>query len=268
MSTDDLVPFLVPEPSPGMRYGQGKVLAWDQATFSNRILWRDVVLEDLPVVAGTTGLTVVPGDDVVLLGADAGGDHGVTQWWVQGPLVEPGTTAAERQVEFLRGSLAKSIVDDLVEALLISPAGQTLAAFAFASRVRAAEVASSVGINSGTYVTGTGGPAVTDVPVSSSGLALVGIQAQISIIASPSQTNTAYISYRVTGATSRSATDANAKRTDIGDTDAAAITNVTDQSMSWSIQSGLNEGLHDFEAMYRNNFAGSFINRRIIVIAL
>jgi hypothetical protein len=196
------------------------------------------------------------------------GELGLGTAWIRGRIITPGTGAAENAIAFMQTTLATQIVDELVQALLVSPAGQTLAAFAFASRVRAHEVASSVGINSASYVTGTGGPVVTDVPVSSSGLALVGIQAQISIIASPSQTNQAYISYRVTGATSRSATDANAKRTDIGDTDAASITNVTDQSMSWSIQSGLTEGLHDFEAMYRNNFAGSFINRRIIVIAL
>lgn len=270
MATDDLTPFLIPPPSgQGVRYGQGKLVAWNPTTFANEVSWRGTVLRNLPVLAGPSALTFAPGQIVALIGWAPGGGAG--SWAILGQWVTPGSGVAEQQVQFLQTSLASAIVDELVEQLLISPAGQELAAFVFAQRVHFDEIDASVNTTSATYTSLTGGPAVSDVPISDSGIAIVGVQARIPVTADPTANRIAYMSYAVSGATTQAADDIRAKVTSCQDTDTSFITSSSDQSMSWSIASGLNPGLHTFTAQYRRvatGFTANFSARRIIVMAL
>lgn len=92
-----------------MRYGQGKVIAWNPETFENIIEWNGQSLHDLPVVGSTDALSFRPGQFVALHSVDSSGALGVTQWWIAGRLIVPGEGNAEQVVSFMRGQLAREI---------------------------------------------------------------------------------------------------------------------------------------------------------------
>jgi hypothetical protein len=94
MTSHDLTSLLVSAPSAAVRYGQGTILNWDPGTFENVVDWRGERLVNLPVVGGVDAFGFLPGDTVALLGWDARGRRGVTQWWILGRLIVPGGTEA------------------------------------------------------------------------------------------------------------------------------------------------------------------------------
>lgn len=119
------------------------------------------------------------------------------------------------------------------------------------------------------------GPSLTDVPISASGRAIVLISANI--LAAPtgdgSSEVSALIGYEVSGASSVAASSENAGQlsqvTGIDDTSDISI---TVSATRMSLLTGLNEGLHNFEAKYQvtefqTGDEGSFIFRNITVIA-
>lgn len=110
MPTDDLSTLFVQQPTPAVRYGQGKILSWDPDTFAHRIEWNGVVLEDLPVLAGPAALSFTPGQSIGLLGFDPTGKRGITQWWVLSNLVLPGADNAAQAVAFMASGLAQSVI--------------------------------------------------------------------------------------------------------------------------------------------------------------
>jgi hypothetical protein len=86
----DLARLLVRQPPPGLRFGQGRVVSWDPSDFTHRIDWNGVILENIPVFSGVDALGFLPGTPIALLGYDASGGKGVTQWFVLGRLALPG----------------------------------------------------------------------------------------------------------------------------------------------------------------------------------
>jgi hypothetical protein len=85
----DLTPLLRADPASAVRFGQGRVLAWDSAARTNTVEWRGVHLHNLPVIASTTSMSLGTGDLVALLGwAPA---QGPGTWWILGRVIPPGT---------------------------------------------------------------------------------------------------------------------------------------------------------------------------------
>lgn len=269
--TADLAGELFPPDREFVGFAQGTLRAWNPETFENVVEVHGTQIEDLPVASGVEALTYAPGNVIMLTRWKPGSGRGAASYWIGmgGRVVFPGEGQGEAAIAFMTTTLAKTIVDELVSALLVSPAGQDLAAFVIGQRIHAAVAPNAASYNTpSNYTSLPDGPSISDVPVSSSGVALVGVQFRTQMTASPTNTNTMWMSYQVSGASSVSALDSNAKVSGIADTDAANITNMQGQEMAWSKLTGLNEGLHTFEPQYRANFVTSFAGRRMIVIGL
>lgn len=268
-ATDDLANVLIAPDREFAGYGMGILRAFDRTTFANTVEYRGARLHNLTVKDRIGALTYRAGD-VVLLTKWRPTGGGLASFWIDSAPVVPGEGRAEEAIEFLRGELAKQIVDDLVEELLVSPAGQELAAFVFAQRVHFDEIVDTVNTASTSYVSLTGGPTVSDVPVSESGVAIVGVQARIPIVNSSTANHIAYMGYNTSGATSVAPSDSRAKVTSHQLNDLSIIASISDQSMSWSILTGLTPGNHTFSARYRTDggFTATYSARRIIVMAL
>ncbi|MFW6091368.1 MAG: hypothetical protein ACODAF_05785 [Actinomycetota bacterium] len=123
MRLDDLSLLLQPPPSQPVRYGQGKLLAWDAETFENEISFRGITLTDVPVLSGAEALTYQVGDTVGLLGwAPESGSLG--SWWILGRLVIPGSGRGEAAVDWLTTSLgeavARSVISETVHSDVVS----------------------------------------------------------------------------------------------------------------------------------------------------
>jgi len=171
---------------------------------------------------------------------------------------------------FMRKELISALVNDLVEELLTSQAGRDLAAFVLSSRIKSATAAPSVLTSSSTYVALSGGPEVTDVPVSDSGkmLVLVGCQGVVSsAIGQPDQA--AAMSFAISGATTRPASDDHAYIVAYVDIDELSFFH--GRSMAAAEITGLNPGLHTVSARYRKVFGGGDVDfslRTLIAIGL
>ncbi len=176
---------------------------------------------------------------------------------------------------FLRASLITELVEQIVEELLTSAAGQALAAFVFAQRVHGDYVATQETTTSLTYTDlSTTGPTVPDVPISSSGLAIAHVSAGIEAnCAAPSGGGTAVsgdMGFAISGATTRAA-GLSGQFLSIGNFDAAEETSNNGRLGITAVVDGLNEGDHTFTAKYRR-VQGSepipFSNRTLVVIGL
>lgn len=244
-----------PERVEPVRYSQGKLLAWNAETFENRVEFGDGAIGvNVPVKSAANALGFAPGQTVALLGWNG-------SWWIDGQIVVPGTGAAEQAVAFLRSQLAASIVDDLVEQLLTSPAGIALAAFVLGNRVTFDQVDVLESTTSTSYVDlGTVGPTVSGVEVTDSGKALVFVSANLSAVAGEG----ANMSFEVSGATSiaAGATGTLSLATAGGSTSAAG-------SVTKIVPLTLNPGTHSFQAKYRSGSGGlaTFNQRNLTVFA-
>jgi len=171
---------------------------------------------------------------------------------------------------FMRKELISALVNDLVEELLTSQAGRDLAAFVLSSRIKSATATPSVLTSSSTYVALSGGPEVTDVPVSDSGkmLVLAGCEGAVSsAIGQPDQA--AAMSFAISGATTRPPSDDEAYIVAYADIDELSFFH--GRSMAAAEITGLNPGLHTVSARYRKVFGGGEVDfslRTLIAIGL
>lgn len=175
---------------------------------------------------------------------------------------------------FMRQELVSSLVNDIVEELLVSPAGQELAAFVFAQRVRTGSVEDFESRASTDYgdLT-TPGPTVTDVPVSESGEAvvIVGCANQANPDAGAGSSG-GLMSFAISGATTRAADDADSMRCVLTNHNSEGPNQTSTVRASMGVVvTGLNAGLHTFTAKYRAfspDRPGLFANRNLMVIGL
>jgi hypothetical protein len=230
--TDDLTPVLrQPPDNVGVRYGQGKLLAWNPDTFENTVLWRGATLTNLDVLAGPAANSFTPGITVALIGWAPGG--GASSWAIFGQWVSPGSGAAAAQIQFMNSSLASQISAEV-----------------FAARIRTAEVGDYVEISSTDWIDlpGSPGPTLTDIEVSSTGVMLVEVGCFVS-----ADDNAGYMSVEVSGATSRAPT----LRHIVSVLAAAGDgPNAIAAGRQFPV-TGLNPGLHTVTAKYRTDSTSS-----------
>lgn len=268
---DDLSRLLVQHPQPGARFGQGTLRAWNPDTFEHVIEWRGLRIRDATILAGVDALTWQPGDELILLGADQSGRRGWTDWMVLGRAITPGPGAGAQAIDWMRSSLVRLLMDDLVEELLRSPSGQELAAWVLAQRVRAAQADAEVEITSSSWQSAPGGPTVSDVDVSESGVALVTIGARLAVDSFGSLGQDGLMSFQVDGPTSIAPDFARSAELTVADIDEqVAIGSTTFRQV---VLTGLAPGRYSFSARYSTNPGGSgrpawFEYRSISVIAL
>lgn len=89
-ANNDLAALLTPPPSKGVQFSQGVILSWNHELLENRIEWRGIVLEDIPVIEGVNPLALQVGDVVGMLGWAPENAKGVGSWWILGKLTNPG----------------------------------------------------------------------------------------------------------------------------------------------------------------------------------
>jgi hypothetical protein len=266
----DLASLLVQQPTPGMRYAQGRILEWNPETFENRIQYGNTaaVHTNLPVVGTTDALSYQPGQLVALYGMDATGAGGGQQWWIAGRLFTPGGANAEALVDFMRGQIARSIAVEV-----------------FADRIHTAYDAAIAQRNSeawGDPTNGaTAGPGVTGVDIVT-GSALIIISAGIEFSTSNNAANATprvggVMSAQISGATTvapdeETGMSAQSIKSRSGGAIALVdgIINVTTVTAVY-LQTGLNPGLHDFALKYRKwSSASDYLNvdqRSLTVVA-
>lgn len=87
---NDLAALLTPPPSNGVQFSQGVILSWNHERLENRIEWRGITLEDIPVIEGVNPLALKVGDVVGMLGWAPENAKGVGSWWILGKLTNPG----------------------------------------------------------------------------------------------------------------------------------------------------------------------------------
>lgn len=241
MLTDDLAPLLVSQTTAGTRYGLGEIIAWNPDTFENTILWNGVQLSNLRLLGGTDALSYTPGNVLMLMGIDASGAAGFTQWIILGRLFTPGTDNTESLIDFLRGSLAREISAEI-----------------FAERIDydfnvdyGTRTSTTYGDLTGTEV----GPSVVDFEVSEAGVAIVQISAANQrILFGTSADPTHYsglTSFEVTGATSVTADDTRSIRSTVDGTPETNQFSGIDTNSTQVVLTGLNPGLHTATMKYR-----------------
>lgn len=264
----DLASTLVQQPTPGMRYAQGRIIAWDPDTFANRIQVgnTNTVHENLPVVGTTDALSYQPGQLVALYGMDPTGSGGGQQWWIAGRLFTPGGDNAEALVDFMRGSLARQISAEI-----------------FADRIHPVvdtSTASRTSTSWGDPTSGTAGPAVTGVSIET-GTALIMLSAWMRFSTEDTTAiNTSEyagaVGLEISGATSVAPADLNATYVEMfkynngGITTTDGVFGVLSAAYTYP-QTGLNPGLHDFTMKYRTTATATaglqVLNRSLTVIA-
>src|SRR5690606_23268748 len=106
-ATDDLTPLLVPQAAGSLKLGQARILEFDPDTFEGAVDWQGSVIRNLPVGAGLAGLTLRPGDTVILHGWKPG--DGAESWYIAHKLVVPGTDAAEQAIAALRTDAGRAV---------------------------------------------------------------------------------------------------------------------------------------------------------------
>lgn len=250
MPTDDLASLFRTQPSAGMRYGQGRIISWDPDTFENVIEWNGTPLENLPVVGTTDALSYQPGQYVALHGTDASGAQGMTQWWIAGRILIPGTENAAEVVAFLQGSLAREISAEI-----------------FAERMHSASDPDQIERASSSFGApdspGVAGPIVADVTVET-GSAIVIVSALLKYstedTASSDVASAGFVGFRISGATSRAPTDersatAFSQKHSAG-LDGAGMANWA-TCTAVNIETGLNPGVHTFTMEYAKNAVAS-----------
>jgi hypothetical protein len=254
MGTDDLTPMLVSPPdAQGMRYGQGKLLAWNPVTFENQVLWQGTVLTNLVVLAGPAAADFQAGQTVALIGWAPGGGAG--SWAILGGWITPGTTAAEQSIAFMNTALAKRISQEIFAAQIFTDDMDSGAEFNNTSDYDDPNVG------------GSPGPTVSDVPISATGRALVFVSClfQTDVLAAQG----AHMSFHVTGATTQDGAQLTEERGI--ELQCESDPNVVHASMSRPVLvTDLNPGLHTFQAKYRVEQStpdATVFRRNITVIA-
>lgn len=219
----------------GLQFSQGVILEWNPTTFENSIEWRGITLHDAPVLSGTDALSYAVGDVVALLGWAPNG--GASSWWIVGRLVLPGADNAAQAVQFLQEQLAREIALEIMAESLFS-----------------AEAAAAVGTQSTSFVSLTGGPVVSEVPVGSSGRMLITISGELAPGAwqsGGSGYSYAFMGYDISGPTSRTASLANTLYLAGQVSSANPGSPVAMAASRTFLETGLAPGTYQVEAQYR-----------------
>jgi hypothetical protein len=251
----DLARLLVPPQGEDSVLRQARIREFDSTTFENVVEYEGTLLRNVVVGPGANveALTYQPGDVVILEGWFPGGQKGelgIGTFAIRGRVIEPGAGAAEKTVAFMTTSLAQQVLAD---------------------RVKFESTTAGVTTASGSYTALTGGPVIPDVEITAAGKALVGVQAHIFVVNSEAAGRLGHMSYSVSGATTRSALDANNLTVGALHSNLSNVNRVDGKAMAWSEQTGLSPGLHTFTAEYRASISDSnpitFQDRRLMVIA-
>lgn len=279
MTDDSLADLIVPHwaadsgPVPGlsmggagMHFGQGVVLEWNPDTGENVIDYQGEPLENLPIIGSTDILVTQPGDIVEIRSSSPAGGAG--SYWIGGRIVVPGSEAAQRSIEFMRGVLAKEISAEI-----------------FAARIHYGSDIGRAKRSSTGYgdpdVEGDPGPSVPGVNIVS-GLAIVMISAYVKTSTEDTTTNdvatSGVISFAVSGATDRDPESASSgivhraqKYSNAGPIDAAAGVVIQSTLTSIAVVSDLNPGPHTFTCKYASSGAPEPFEcqlRNLVVIGL
>lgn len=241
-----------------VQYGQGTVVSWgfDEAgVFHNVIRIDGTEIPDVPLMGSSDIFVIVPGDRVAVMYWTPSGGAGV--YWITGRIVVPGTDAAARSIEFMRGQLAKQIAAEI-----------------FAERLHS-DRDDGIGTRSPDEAWGdlTGaavGPVVT-ADVSDAGTAIVFISATLNSSAVPTANVSVgtYVSVAVSGATTRDPDGFSALRNDMSGSSSAG--NQYIRATAIGVFDDLNAGEHTFTMKYQaagDGVDGIFSNRTLAVIAL
>lgn len=256
-ATDDLAQVLIAPEREFAGFAQGVLREWDADRFANVVEVRGGTLTNLPVAAGVEALTYQAGDVLMLTRWKLRSGRGAATYWIGmgGRVIVPGTGAAEVAIAWMRGSL-----------------GKETSAAVFADRIHSADVSALEGTGSATYTDlATEGPTVSNVEIVS-GRALVFVSGRIRAQQSGNGDSETFMSFQVSGATSRSPDDSRAASTWVRlSNHNGSLPHVTDIAMRGAAQillAGLNEGQHTFQAKYRTTGADSgFAHRTLTVIA-
>jgi hypothetical protein len=248
---------LVTPPGEDFGVAQATILEFDPLTLANRVEYDGLVIDNAPVKVSMAALAFQPGDVVMLYQWFPGGkrgERGIGSMWIEPPIVTPGEDAVEKIVAAMR-----------------SQVGRAIAAEVFADRIHFESADAGQSTTSGSYTTLTGGPVIEDVEVSEAGLLLVGVQSHIFVTNTEAAGRLGHMSYTVSGATDRTALDANNYTVGATHTNLSNVNRVDVKGMAWSAQSGLNPGVHAVTAQYRVSISDSnaitFQHRRLMVMA-
>lgn len=258
--TGDLAGVIVQRDREFVGFAEGVVRSWDPSTFSHTINVRGTDLHDLDVAAGAEALTIVPGDTVLLTKWKPRSRKGSATYRVGSGarIIRPGTGAAAQTIAFLQTSL-----------------GSAISAGAFAARIDGDAVFTldNLGQTSDWVDLGTPGPAVADVDVSETGLALVLHGCEVGLTTSSSNLSArGSMSFEVSGATALPPGQDAVRIAQLGNTlglpgDVSVSPNANVMTASWV---PLNEGQHTFTAKYDGvtSAAGNWITfqRRFIIV--
>lgn len=259
----------------GLSMESAKILSWDPETLTGTLSYQGTVLEDLPLLSAIDAFSWQPGDEVTLLSWHPTDGHrrdGFGSYMILGRVFRPGAANAAKVLQALQTSFVTEIIDEIVTGILASPAGEDLVKFVIGSSVFAATVSTSQSTSSTSFTDlSTAGPTVSNVPISSTGRALVMVTAATNATSangSPTFGQNAEMSYAISGATTRAASADDALRFSHVDLDATSFGSI--RATATSLETGLNEGDHTFTAKYRRQAGeGSvqFADRQIAVIA-
>lgn len=275
---EDSVPFLIPSDRNQVKRTQGVIQQWNADTFENAVAFNGLTAFNVPVASGVEALTYQPGDVVLLEGYAP--ENATGSWMITGRVISPGSGAAEETISWMQTNLASAITEEIVEQLLISPAGQELAGFVFSQRIHSDATSNTFQTSSESpnFVSAPDGPVVTNVPISESGRAIVFLSAHqsadVATFDSDPDGQGSYISVEVTGDSSRSANEFNGRLVQLGitDSDENVSTTVLNNGTKIVYFDNLNPGNHNFEMMYTASFGSkvpvSFRDRVITVMGL
>jgi hypothetical protein len=262
---------------PGLHPVSATIVEWNPDTAENVILYDGELIPNVPSYTSPDQLSWQPGDEVHLLinypqsGRRRGGFGSPVIW---GRIARPGTEAATNAIAFMQSTLVSALIDDLVAALLVSPAGVELAQFVNAQLIKTAVDLGQTTTSSTTFGDGSAaGPAVTDVQVTSTGRCLVLWGAAID--AGP-RTDGGQIggnmSVAISGASTVAASINHAHQLSqsVTVTGASWSHRIGGRSLVGSLFEGLNPGAHTITGKYASGVSGetvAFANRLIIAIA-
>lgn len=258
-ATDDLAGLLVQPRQEFAGLAEGLVKSFNQDTFESVINVGGADLPNLPIASGVEALTYRPGDVVLITKWRPRSSRGIATYRVGmgGRVIQPGSGAATKAVAFMQAQLARQVVDEMVAALLTSPAGVLLAQFVVGQSVTSADVAALQSTTSTSYGNlSTVGPTVSGVEISDAGKALVLVSGNLTAAGGDG----ANMSFTVSGATTIAA----------GSTGTLSLVTAGGSiagSVTKAVPLTLNPGTHTFQAKYRSGGGGiAAFNQRVLTV--
>ncbi|MFI6160399.1 hypothetical protein ACIA59_10665 [Micromonospora haikouensis] len=231
MRGDDLVPLLIPPPGPGLGMRQGVVVAWNPQTAENLIRVGTSLLTNVPILNTNEAVLLAEGSVVALLTWQS-------SWFILGRITIPGTPEAASAL-----SMVRTFVDQVTSIEPLSSATFTDLA--------------------------TAGPTV-DLTIGPSGRCLVMVSCLFDYNGADTQAG-GYMSFEISGATSRAANEFTSVKSTFTASDASADTVSWirgDRMTAASLQTGLTPGAHTITAKYKTVNSCQFGDRLLVAIPL